>query len=338
MAALSRFISRLGEKAIPLYKLLKKTDNFVWNQEADEAFEALKKQLSKAPVLAAPGPKEPMLLYVAAGPQAVSAVVVVERKEEGKENPVQRPVYYVSEVLSEAKQRYPHWQKLVFGVFMASRKLMPYFQEHPITVMSSIPLADIIRNSEATGRIAKWAIEMGPYHIDYVPRTAIKSQALADFLNNWTQLSAPPLAPGLKPWVMHFDGSKQAQGSGAGVVLTSPKGDKLSYVLQIHFDCSNNVAEYEALLHGLRMAKEMSIKHINCYGDSDLVAQQVSGTWDRKDATMAAYRREVDRVAGFFSGYQVDHIDRRKNDAADALSRLGSRREPVPPNVFLDEL
>ena len=66
-------------------------------------------------------------------------------------------------------------------------------------MVSSIPLADIIRNSEATGRIAKWAIEMGPYHIDYVPRTAIKSQALADFLNDWTQLSAPPLAPGLKP-------------------------------------------------------------------------------------------------------------------------------------------
>ena len=98
------------------------------------------------------------------------------------------------------------------------------------------------------------------------------------------------------------------------------------------------MAEYEALLHGLRMAKEMNIKRIHCFGDSDLVSQQVSGTWDRKDANMAAYRREVDKVAGFFSGYQVDHIDRRKNEAADALSRLGSRREPVPPNVFLDEL
>ena len=137
---------------------------------------------------------------------------------------------------------------------------------------------------------------------------------------------------------MHFDGSKQLEGSGAGVVLTSPKGDKISYVLQIHFDCSNNEAEYEALLHGLRVAKEMNIKCIQCYGDSDLVAQQVSGTWDRKDARMAAYRREVDKVAGFFSGYQVDHIDRRKNEAADALSRLGSHRQPVPPNVFLAEL
>ena len=206
-------------------------------------------------------------------------------------------------------------------------------------MVSGAPLADIVCNTEATGRIAKWAIEMGDYHIKYEPRTAIKSQALIDFVNDWTELStAPPKAPSYKSWVMHFDGSKQYEGSGAGVVLTSPKGDKMSYVLQIHFDCTNNIAEYEALLHGLRIAKEMNIKRIMCFGDSDLVAQQVSGTWDRKDEKMAAYRRAVDEAAGFFSGFQVDHIDRRKNEAADALSRLGSRREPVPPNVFLDEL
>ena len=80
----------------------------MWNQEADDAFELLKKALSEAPILAAPAPKEPMLMYIAAGPRAVSVVVVVERKEEGKDYPVQRPVYYVSEVLTEAKQRYPH--------------------------------------------------------------------------------------------------------------------------------------------------------------------------------------------------------------------------------------
>ena len=99
--------------------------------------------------------------------------IVVERKEEGKEHPVQRPVYYVSEVLIESKQRYPHWQKLVYGVFMASRKLKHYFQGHPITVVSSAPLGDIIQNREATGRIAKWAIELGPHGLKYDPRTAV---------------------------------------------------------------------------------------------------------------------------------------------------------------------
>jgi hypothetical protein len=91
-----------------------------------------------------------MLLYIAANSKAVSVAVMVERKEEGMEYPVQRPVYYISEVLAESKQRYPHWQKLVYGVFMATRKLKHYFQEHLITVVSSAPLGDIIQNREAT--------------------------------------------------------------------------------------------------------------------------------------------------------------------------------------------
>ena len=92
---------------------------------------------------------------------------MVERKDKGKEHPIQRHVYYVSEVLTSSKQRYPHWQKLVMGVFMASRKLKHYFQEHPIKVVSLAPLSDIIQNREATSRIAKWAIELGAYHIKY---------------------------------------------------------------------------------------------------------------------------------------------------------------------------
>src|SRR4051812_20884772 len=87
----------------------------------------LKRQLANPPVLAAPIEKEPLLLYVAANARAVSVAIVVERKEAGKEYPVQRPVYYISEVVIESKQRYPHWQKLVYGVFMASRKLKQYF-------------------------------------------------------------------------------------------------------------------------------------------------------------------------------------------------------------------
>ena len=82
----------------------------------------------------------------------------------------------------------------------------------------------------------------------------------------------------------------------------------------------------------------MNLTRVRCLGDSDLVAQQVSGTWDSRDPLMAAYRRVVSDVAGHFHGYQVDHIDRRLNEAADALSRLGSQCKPVPPNVFLDIL
>ena len=87
------------------------------------------------------------------------------------------------------------------------------------------------------------------------------------------------------------------------------------------FPYTNNAAEHEALLHGLRMAKEMNLSRVRCFSDSDLVAQQFSRTWDSEDPLMAVYRREVDAIAGHFKGYQVEHVDRRKNEAADALSR-----------------
>ena len=112
---------RHSEKAIPLYQMMKKTDHFVLSEVANQAFEDLKKLLAEPPVLAAPIDKEPLLLYVAANSRAVSVAIVVERKEAGKKHPVQWPVYYISEVLIESKQRYPHWQKLVYGVFMESQ-------------------------------------------------------------------------------------------------------------------------------------------------------------------------------------------------------------------------
>ena len=112
---------------------MKKTDKFVWTPQADAAFHELKKMLGSARILASPLPKESMLLYIAATNRVVSAVVVVEREEEGKT--VQRPVYYLSEVISLSKQNYPHYQKMTYGVYMAAKKLKHYFQEHPMTVV-----------------------------------------------------------------------------------------------------------------------------------------------------------------------------------------------------------
>jgi len=127
LAALSRFISRLGEKALPLYRLLKKAERFSWTPEAEEALNNLKKTMTFAPVLVPPQPVEHLLLYVASTTQVVSAAVVVESQEEGLALPVQSPVYFVSEVLSETKARYPQIQKLIYAVILARRKLQHYF-------------------------------------------------------------------------------------------------------------------------------------------------------------------------------------------------------------------
>src|SRR3954468_659960 len=154
---------------------------------------------------------------------------------------------------------------------MAAKKLRPYFQAHPITVVNSAPLADIMGSRDATGRVAKWAIEIASHGIQYELRTTIKSHALADFLVGWAETQYAPPAPGSDHWRMHFDESKMKNGLGAGIVLTSPRGDQLQYVLQIRFAASNNVVEYEALVHGIKLAKEIGIRNIECFGDSDLV-------------------------------------------------------------------
>jgi hypothetical protein len=103
----------------------------------------------------------------------------------------------------------------------------------------------------------------------------------------------------------------------------------------MHFRASNNIAEYEALVHGLKMAKQISIRRILCFGDSDLVMHQVSGDWDARDANMASYRLYVQQLSGFFKGCEFHHVPRANNDKADRLSKIGSTRQDIPVGVSL---
>jgi hypothetical protein len=168
VAALSQFVAWLGEKALPFYALMKKSDKkFEWTKEADAAFMQLKKVLSTPPVLVAPKERELLLLYIAATHQVVCTVLVVERGEEGKAHRVQRPVYFLSEVLSPSKQRYPHYQKFAYSVFTTARKVRQYFIVHPIIVVNEAPLSNILHNPKATGRVSLWGIELSPLDITY---------------------------------------------------------------------------------------------------------------------------------------------------------------------------
>jgi hypothetical protein len=169
MAALNRFVSKLGERGLPFFKLRKHQEKFAWTPEADHALSQLKDFLSKPSVVTAPRKKEQLLLYLAATTHVVSTAIVVERQEDGHAYPVQRPVYFVSELLSESKARYQPVQKLLYAVLITSRKLRHSFQEYSISVVTDYPLGDILPNQDATGRISKWAVELGALNIDFKP-------------------------------------------------------------------------------------------------------------------------------------------------------------------------
>jgi hypothetical protein len=121
----------------------------------------------------------------------VSTAIIVERQEEGHTHTVQRPVYFVKEVLSESKARYQPVQKLLYAVLITSRNLRHYFDEYSITVVTDYSLGDILRNQDAIGRICKWAVELSALNIDFKPHTAIKSQALVNFMAEWRENQLP---------------------------------------------------------------------------------------------------------------------------------------------------
>jgi hypothetical protein len=148
---------------------------------------------------------------------------------------------------------------------MSSRKLKHYFLSHKIKVVSSYLLGTIVRNQDAIGRIAQWSVELGQYDVELVPRTANKSQVLADFIAEWTNPEPTESKQNPEHWIMFYDSAKCKNGAGAGVILVLPDGDAVGYAIRINFNNpvpTNNIVEYEGLLAGLRIAISLGIRRL----------------------------------------------------------------------------
>jgi hypothetical protein len=238
----------------------------------------------------------------------VSTAIVIERGELDTNYKIQYPVYFISEVLSDSKTRYFPIMKLAYALLITSHKLSHYFHAHQIEVHTSSTLGEILNNREATGKNAKWVIELSMYDIIYKPRTAIKAQTLSDFVDEWTETHTPHKEKEIKYWTINFDGSLQLQGVGAGIVVTSPKGESFKYVLQMHFLASNNAAEYEALLHGLWIATALNIRRLKVLRDSLLVVNQDNKEWSCLDDKMLIYCQELHKLQNNFNGLEYMYI------------------------------
>lgn len=163
-------------------------------------------------------------------------------------------------------------------------------------------------------RIAKWDIELKVYNITFKPHTAIKAQALSNFIAMWTEIQVLTKIKICDYYTDHFDRSLQLVGAGTWVVLTSPRGEKVRYVLQIQFSVSNNIAEYETLLLSMRIAITLGKRQIWVLGDSILVINQVNKEWTHNDVKMIAYCQEIQNLRDKFDGIEFLHVLRAKSE------------------------
>ena len=175
-------------------------------------------------------------------------------------------------------------EKLVFSLVTATPKLRPYFQAHVINVLTDHPFKKAMNKLEATRRLIQWVVELSEFDVRYWPREAIKAQLLADFIAKFTPTHGQQTKDqGSKEWIVNVDGSSTQHAREVGVVLQSPEGDRLEYAIRLHFQTTNNKAEYEVLIKGLDLVKALGTELVVVQGDSQLIIEQVNGTCEAKE-------------------------------------------------------
>ncbi|XP_050247585.1 uncharacterized protein LOC126695025 [Quercus robur] len=296
-------------------KIVKDTD------ECEAAFQELKQYLSSPPFLSPSKEGENLYLYLAVSASAVSAALI---REEGKK---QFPVYYISQALQEAESRYPRIEKIAFALIVASRKLRQYFQSNPILLMTDQPIKKSMSQPEATRRMVQWAIELSQFDIEYHPRTAIKAQALADFIAEFTSPDEDMITDEADKLIIQTDGSSAQTKGGVRVIITTPDGEVLKYGVQLRFPATNNEAEYEGILTGLRLGKALDAKNLLIQSDSKLVIGQIRGEYEAKEERMQKYLKLARQLAQEFNTVEFIQIPRSQNLRADEVSKLVSSKE-----------
>ncbi|XP_057545948.1 uncharacterized protein LOC130824941 [Amaranthus tricolor] len=305
ITALGRFLSKSADRCSPFFKTLKQS-KFEWTKEAEESFHQLKEHLSSLPKLISPYNGEKLVLYVSVSEYSLSGVLIAERERK------QFPVYYVSHAFRGSKGNYSEVEKVLFAIVMASRKLKPYFESHQII-----------------------ANQLADFGIEYEPRTAIKAQALADFI---AESTIPQHPEPNQEWKLYEDGSSTQSASGAGLLILSSVGVRMERAVRFEFAASNNEAEYEALLMGLKICHEAGTKVLSTFSDSQLIVGQVNGEFEAKDEGMKMYLQQVREFVKKFDKFTLVHIPRSQNAQADSLEKLASSAETAAAREIVWEV
>ena len=256
---LRQFISNLARKIKEFSELLKLKDKeeFQWQENHQKAFDKIKEYLSKPPVLMPPRKGYPLKLYISATYESIGCLLA-QNNLGGHE----QAIYYLSRTLTPVEIKYSPIEKLCLALYFACSKLRHYVIQERVYIVSQTYLIKFMLNRPViSGRIGKWSLALAEFTLIYFPQKSVKGQALADFLADHPSLEIRKeeevdlqvYSVETQPWILKFDGSNIESSAGVGIVIVSPLGVKTTLSFNLDFDCTNNQAEYEALVIGLEI-------------------------------------------------------------------------------------
>jgi len=209
-------------------------------------------------------------------------------------------------------------EKVTLALVITARRMQMYFQNHLVIVKTNYPIMKILTKPDLAERMIGWAVELSEFHIEYQPRGAIKSQALADFTAELTPYSTEEKTP---RWTLYVDGSSNSRSCGAGVVLEGPGEIVIEQAMKFEFKTSSNQTEYEAIIAGLHLAIELEITTLICKSDSRLVVIQLTEEYEVRETLIQQYFHFVKNLLSRFKEISFQHVRRENNTRADTLSR-----------------
>nr|XP_016435310.1 PREDICTED: uncharacterized protein LOC107761586 [Nicotiana tabacum] len=229
-------------------------------------------------------------------------------------------------------------EKLCLALVFAIQKLKHHFQAHVIRlVLRANPIKFVMSKPVLNDRLARWYLQFQQFEIVYIPQKAVKGQALADFLadhpipDDWKLtdelLDEDTMVIEVQPpWKMYFDGATHREGAGGGVVFVTSQGEVMPYSFTLTQHCTNNVAEYQALILGLEMAVDMRQLQLHIFGDSELVINQLLGSYEVKKPELRRYYDYAQKLIGWLGNVTLQHVPRKENKKADALPTLARHK------------
>ena len=345
---ISRFIARLTDICEPIFRLVRKNQPTVWNDDCQCAFEKIKECLLSPPVLVPPTPGRPLLLYLSVSDIALGCMLA-QLDDSGKE----RAIYYLSKRMLEYECKYITIECLCLALVWATRRLRHYLTEYSILLVSRLdPLKYLFDRPVLTGRLMRWLVLLTEFDIQYMTQKSVKGSIVADYLASLPVSDDRPIdydfpdeqfvsMTSITGWQLYFDGAANQSGFGIGIFLISPQGDHIPRSVRLvfsgHHSLTNNMVEYEACITGLETALDLGIRQLEIHGDSNLVIRQTQGIWRTRDEKLKPYHAYLDLLVARFEELRYIHLPREENQFADALATLASVVE-IPAGVIVRPL